>query len=75
MRIKYPLETQSRLQEVSAIFARWRSNFESCCRIPEELWQVAVELAPPLLLMLGSWLIRMANNAYRPSGCFTKQGL
>ena len=46
MAIKYPLETQSRLQEVSAIFAHWRSTGKPRNRIPEELWQAAVDLAP-----------------------------
>ena len=46
MAIKYPLETQSRLQEVSAIFAHWRRNGKPRNRIPEELWQAAVDLAP-----------------------------
>jgi hypothetical protein len=46
MRTKYPLETQSRLQEVSAIFAQWRSTRTPRSRIPEQLWQAAVDLAP-----------------------------
>jgi hypothetical protein len=46
MRIKYPMETQSRLQEVTAIFARWRSTRRLRSRIPEQLWQAAVDLAP-----------------------------
>lgn len=46
MRTKYPLETQSHLQTVSAIFAQWRSTHKPRGRIPEELWQAAVDLAP-----------------------------
>lgn len=46
MRTEYPLETQSRLQTVSAIFAEWRSTCTPRSRIPENLWQAAVDLAP-----------------------------
>jgi hypothetical protein len=46
MRTKYPLEIQSRLEEVSAVFARWRSTRKPRSRIPEELWQAAIDLAP-----------------------------
>lgn len=46
MRTEYPLETQSRLQEVTAKFSRWRTTRKPRSRIPEELWQAAVDLAP-----------------------------
>ena len=46
MKTRYPLETQSRLQTVSAIFAQWRSTRTPRSRIPEQLWQAAVDLAP-----------------------------
>ncbi len=46
MKAEYPLGTQPRLQEVSAIFAQWRSANKPRSRIPEHLWQAAVDLAP-----------------------------
>jgi hypothetical protein len=46
MKAEYPLERQARLQEVSAIFAQWRSTRTPRSRIPEHLWQAAVDLAP-----------------------------
>ena len=46
MRTEYPLGTQSRLQEVSAVFAQWRSTRKPRNRIPEQLWQAAVDLTP-----------------------------
>jgi len=46
MKAEYPLRTQPRLQEVSAIFAEWRSARKPRSRIPEDLWQAAVDLAP-----------------------------
>lgn len=46
MRAKYPLGRQPRLQEVSAIFAQWRSSRKPRSRIPEHLWQAAVDLTP-----------------------------
>lgn len=46
MRTENPSETPSRLQEVSALFAQWRSTRKPRTRIPEQLWQAAVDLSP-----------------------------
>jgi hypothetical protein len=46
MKVQYPIERQARLQEVSAIFAQWRSARTPRSRIPKHLWQAAVNLAP-----------------------------
>ncbi len=46
MKAKYPLGRQPRLQDVSTIFVQWRSTRKPRSRIPEHLWQAAVDLAP-----------------------------
>jgi hypothetical protein len=46
MKAEYPLGRQPRLQDVSTIFAQWRSTRKPRSRIPEHLWQAAVDLAP-----------------------------
>ena len=46
MKAEYPSRTHPRLQEFSAIFAEWRSTRKPRSRIPEALWQAAIDLAP-----------------------------
>jgi hypothetical protein len=43
---EYPLQIHPRLQEVSAIFAKWSSARKPRSHIPENLWQAAIDLAP-----------------------------
>jgi hypothetical protein len=46
MKAEYPSQRQARLQDVSAFFAQWRGTRKPRSRIPEHLWQAAVDLAP-----------------------------
>jgi hypothetical protein len=46
MRTEHPSETPSRLQDVSALFAQWRTSRKPRTNIPEQLWQAAVDLSP-----------------------------
>jgi hypothetical protein len=47
MKAEYPGRgRQSQLQEVAAVFAQWRTARAPRSRIPQHLWQAAVNLAP-----------------------------